>query len=54
MDDDDGPPMLVSADGNQDQVEESLNADMSDARVTKVPITIITGTRHLLDKSPAV
>jgi len=39
---DDLPPMLVTADGS-DHVEAGLTAEMEDARVTKVPITIITG-----------
>lgn len=42
-DDDDGPPMLVSADGAVDPTESSLSAEMEDIRVTRVPITIITG-----------
>lgn len=44
-DDDDAPPMLVAADGTAaDEVEGRLSADMNDAKITKVPITIITGT----------
>ncbi|KAH9833629.1 CobW domain protein [Teratosphaeria destructans] len=43
-DDDDAPPMLVAADGNQlDPSEASLSAEMKDAKITRVPITIITG-----------
>lgn len=41
--DDDGPPMLVSADGAPDLIEARLSADMSDVKIAKVPITIITG-----------
>lgn len=44
--DDDGPPMLVSADGTIDPAETALSAEMEDIQVTKVPITIITG-RHI-------
>ena len=39
---DDGPPMLVSSD-NVDDVDASLNAEMADAQIKKVPISIITG-----------
>ena len=39
---DDLPPMLVTADGS-DPVEAGLTAGMEDVKVTKVPITIITG-----------
>ena len=43
-DEDDAPPMLVSADGNDDvQVNGNLSAGMDDVKITKVPITIITG-----------
>jgi hypothetical protein len=42
MDDDDGPPMLVSSE-NVDDAEASLNAGMADAQIKKVPISIITG-----------
>lgn len=41
-DDDDGPPMLVSSE-NVDDAEASLNAEMADAQIKKVPISIITG-----------
>ena len=41
-DDEDGPPMLVSSEG-VDDAEASLNAEMADAQVKKVPISIITG-----------
>jgi hypothetical protein len=40
--DDDGPPMLVSSE-NVDDAEASLNAEMADAQIKKVPISIITG-----------
>lgn len=39
---DDAPPMLVSADG-ADAVEANLSGEMEDMQVTKVPISIITG-----------
>lgn len=42
-DDDDGPPMLVAADGSTDATEVRLSADMDGVNLTKVPITIITG-----------
>jgi hypothetical protein len=42
MDDDDGPPMLVDSNG-VDNEDANLNAEMEDVRVTKVPISIITG-----------
>jgi hypothetical protein len=41
-DEDDGPPMLVDT-GNVDASDSSLNAEMEDAQVKKVPISIITG-----------
>lgn len=41
-DEDDAPPMLVSADGT-DAVDASLSGEMEDMNVTKVPISIITG-----------
>jgi hypothetical protein len=41
-DDDDGPPMLVSSE-NVDDADASLNAEMADAQIQKVPISIITG-----------
>jgi G3E family GTPase len=45
MDDDDGPPMLVSTDeaATLDPLEATLSAEMEDVQLTKVPITIITG-----------
>lgn len=39
---DDGPPMLVSSE-NADGVDASLNAEMEDVQIKKVPISIITG-----------
>lgn len=45
MDDDDAPPMLVDSEGKVDEAEASLNAEMEDVQVTKVPISIITGER---------
>lgn len=39
---DDCPPMLVSSE-NVDDVDASLNAEMADAQIKKVPISIITG-----------
>ena len=42
-DDEDGPPLLVAGDGISDPVEPQLSAELEDVRVTKVPITIITG-----------
>ncbi|KAK5119644.1 hypothetical protein LTR85_007473 [Meristemomyces frigidus] len=41
--DDDGPPMLVAADGTSDPTEACLNAEMEDVKLARVPITIITG-----------
>lgn len=41
-DEDDGPPMLVSRDHVGDE-DASLNAEMEDAQIKKVPISIITG-----------
>lgn len=46
MDDDDGPPMLVSSE-NVDDADASLNAEMADAQIKKVPISIITGMLSL-------
>jgi len=48
-DDEDGPPMLVSRE-NVGDAEASLNAEMADAQIKKVPISIITGQSsfHLL------
>lgn len=44
-DDDDAPPMLVAADGSATaEVEGRLSAEMDGVNLTKVPITIITGT----------
>ena len=40
--DEDGPPMLVAADGNENEAERP-NAETDDVKITKVPITIITG-----------
>lgn len=39
--DDDGPPMLVSADQPDDA--ENLSNHVDDMNLTRVPITIITG-----------
>ena len=42
--DDDAPPMLVEADGpNTRAAEAALSADMEDIKISRVPITIITG-----------
>lgn len=41
-DEDDAPPMLVTADGSNAE-EATISAEMEDVKVTKVPITIITG-----------
>lgn len=46
-DEDDGPPMLVSADG-VDEADASLNAEMADVQMNKVPISIITGELSLI------
>lgn len=48
-DDEDGPPMLVPSE-NVGDAEASLNAEMADAQIKKVPISIITGqlSFHLL------
>ncbi|KAM0718698.1 hypothetical protein Q7P37_005769 [Cladosporium fusiforme] len=40
--DEDAPPMLVAADGGSDS-DAALNAEMEDVKMTKVPISIITG-----------
>ncbi|RMY62485.1 hypothetical protein D0865_00418 [Hortaea werneckii] len=40
--DDDAPPMLVAADGS-DPAASTLNADMEDVKIARVPISIITG-----------
>jgi len=42
-DDEDGPPMLVSSENVGDAEEANLNAEMADAQIKKVPISIITG-----------
>lgn len=42
-DDEDGPPMLVSSENVGDADEANLNAEMADAQIKKVPISIITG-----------
>jgi hypothetical protein len=40
----DGPPLLVEADAQTDNdVDESLGADVDDINLVKVPITIVTG-----------
>ncbi|KAF2171659.1 hypothetical protein M409DRAFT_63289 [Zasmidium cellare ATCC 36951] len=41
-DEEDAPPLLVAADG-PDAQEATISAEMEDVKVTKVPITIITG-----------
>lgn len=41
-DDEEAPPLLVAADG-ADAQDANLSAEMEDVKVTKVPITIITG-----------
>lgn len=40
--DEDAPPLLVAVDGSDAQ-EAAISAEMEDVKVTKVPITIITG-----------
>ena len=42
-DDDDAPPMLVAADTSGDPAEARESAKADDMKITKVPITIITG-----------
>ena len=42
-DDDDAPPMLVAAEGSSVPLEATLGAETDDIKITKVPITIITG-----------
>lgn len=42
-DDDDGPPMLVEANGSLDPAGETPNGSIEDVKPIKVPITIITG-----------
>lgn len=49
MDDDDAPPMLVAADGSDLADDANLNAEMEDVKVSKVPISIITGKRLATD-----
>ena len=46
-DDEDGPPMLVSSENVGDADEANLNAEMADAQIKKVPISIITGQSSL-------
>jgi hypothetical protein len=46
--DDDGPPMLVAA-GQSDDTE-NISAEVDDANMTRVPITIITGM-HLSNRA---
>lgn len=41
--DDDAPPLLVTANGSVDAEEATITADMADVKISKVPITIITG-----------
>jgi hypothetical protein len=41
--DDDLPPNLVAVDGTQSPTGIALSAAMEDVKVTRVPITIITG-----------
>ena len=48
-DDEDAPPMLVSADGNLDPVEARLSAEIVGMKIAKVPITIITGQSIFAD-----
>lgn len=43
----DGPPMLVDVNGHIDPAEATLNAEMKDVNITKVPITIITGRQFI-------
>lgn len=43
---DDGPPMLVAADGQP--VEDISNAQPTDEKLPRVPITIITGMGHAI------
>lgn len=43
VDDDDAPPMLVDAEGKDVVEDAALSAEMDDVKLTKVPITIITG-----------
>ena len=52
---DDTPPMLVAAEGSSDPAEATLSADMEDVKITKVPITIITGRclTIILSRAPA-
>jgi len=45
-DDDDAPPMLVASDGTAGG--PSLVTDMEDVKISRVPITIITGRVNLL------
>lgn len=45
-DDDDAPPMLVGAD-NTSAGEAALSAEMGDAQIARVPITVITGMRSV-------
>lgn len=45
LDDEEAPPMLVDADGKDVVEDAGLSAEMDDVKVTKVPITVITGIR---------
>lgn len=47
-DEDDGPPMLVEANGYIDPAEATLNTEMKNVQIAKVPITIITGRLFIL------
>ena len=43
--DEEPPPLLVAADGT-DAVDQNLSSELDDTKITKVPISIITGRMH--------
>jgi hypothetical protein len=43
FDDNEAPPMLVDSEG-QPAVSDSLSSTLEDLSISKVPITIVTGT----------
>lgn len=47
--DEDGPPMLIAADGDDSAAQASLVSEMAEVALSRVPISIITGRRLLTD-----
>lgn len=46
---DDAPPLLVTGDGNSVvEAPDGLQTELEELRITKVPITIVTGTFSIL------